>query len=97
MDDSRLSTDSPPNRLACYDGWRHLALSLRVCTHQMNRLNSRNDSGHDDSIINMSGYYYNFLAHQHKATDVKLNKVRIMATIIVHSDDHMLRKETAFL
>ena len=35
-----------PSQLARTKGWRS------VCIHQMNRVNSRNDFGHDDSTIN---------------------------------------------
>jgi len=31
-----------------------------VNIHQMNRVNSRNDFGYDDSIKNGRGYYYYF-------------------------------------
>ena len=31
---------------------KRLAL-IEVCIHQMNRVNSRNDSGHDDSTMNI--------------------------------------------
>jgi len=40
-----------PSRLAWSEG---LAATRRsVCIHQMNRVNSRNDFGHDDSTINI--------------------------------------------
>jgi len=29
-----------------------------VCIHQMNRVNSRSDHGHEDSTINVVDYYY---------------------------------------
>ena len=40
-----------PSRLAWSEGWR--ATRRSVCIHQMNRVNSRNDFGHDDSTINI--------------------------------------------
>ena len=40
-----------PSRLAWSEG---LAATRRsVCIHQMNRVNSRNDFGHDDSTISI--------------------------------------------
>ena len=53
VDDScQFSTDSQPKSMAWSEGW-HLAATRRsVYIHQMNRLNSRNDFGHDDSTIN---------------------------------------------
>jgi len=52
VDDSyQFSADSQPKRLAWSEG---LAATRRsVCIHQMNRVNSRNDFGHDDSTINI--------------------------------------------
>ena len=42
------------SRLAWSEGWRPPGLSLQLlCIHQMNRVNSRNDFGHDDSTINI--------------------------------------------
>ena len=37
-----------PSRLAWSEGWRR-----SVYIHQMNRVNSRNNFGHDDSTINI--------------------------------------------
>ena len=45
-----------PSRLAWSEGWRPPGAQsafIRVCIHQMNRVNSRNDLGHDDSTINI--------------------------------------------
>ena len=33
--------------------WRLAATRRSVCIHQMDRVNSRNDFGHDDSTINI--------------------------------------------
>ena len=50
IDDSSLQANSQPNtRLGLRVGGR-LALFY---IHQMNRMNSRNDHGHDDSTINV--------------------------------------------
>jgi len=52
VDDScRFSADSQPKSTGLVRG---LAATWRsVCIHQINRVNSRNDFGHDDSIINI--------------------------------------------
>ena len=39
-----------PSQVAWSEGRRHLAL---LYIHQMNRVNSRNDLGHDDNTINI--------------------------------------------
>jgi len=41
-----------PSRLAWSEGCM-VATRRSVCIHQMNRVNSRNDFGHDDSTINI--------------------------------------------
>jgi len=48
---SHLSADSQPKS----DGlvWELAAIRRSVCIHQMNRVNSRSDHGHDDSTINI--------------------------------------------
>ena len=47
---SQFSADWQPNLIGLICG---LAATRRsVCIHQMNRVNSRNDSGHDDSTTN---------------------------------------------
>ena len=47
----QFSVDSQPKSTGLICG---LAATLRsVCIHQMNRVNSRSDFGHDDSIINI--------------------------------------------
>ena len=47
----QFSADSQPKSTGLICG---LAATLRsVCIHQMNRVNSRSDFGHDDSIINI--------------------------------------------
>jgi len=47
----QFSTDSQPKSIGLVWG---LATTRRsVYVHQMNRVNSRNDSGHDDSTINI--------------------------------------------
>jgi len=52
VDDScQFSADSQPKSIGLVSG---LAATRRsVYIHQMNRVNSRNDFGHDDSIINI--------------------------------------------
>jgi len=54
VDDScQFSTDSQPKSMAWSEGW-HLAATRRsVYIHQMNRVNSRNDFGHDDSTLHI--------------------------------------------
>ena len=48
---SQFSADSQPKSIGLVLG---LAATRRsVCIHQMNRVNSRNDFGHDDSTINI--------------------------------------------
>ena len=51
--------------------WGLAATRRSVYIHQMNRVNSRNDFGHDDSTINtvmaIIVIIIIFLAHQHKA------------------------------
>ena len=48
---SRLSADSQPKSVGLVRG---LAATWRsVYIHQMNRVNSRNDHGHEDSTINI--------------------------------------------
>ena len=56
---SHLSADSQPKSVGLVCG---LAATRRsVCIHQMNRVNSRSDRGHDDSIINIVvDYYYSY-------------------------------------
>jgi len=52
--DSRcqFSADSQPKSIGFIRG---LAATRRsVCIHQVNRVNSRNDFGHDDSAINIA-------------------------------------------
>jgi len=49
---SHLSADSQPNSVGLVCG---LAATRRsVCIHQMNRVNSRSDHGHEDSTINVT-------------------------------------------
>jgi len=55
---SHLSADSQPKSVGLVYG---LAATRRsVCIHQMNRVNSRSDHGHDDNTINsvVDCYYY---------------------------------------
>ena len=52
VDDScQLSADSQPKSLGLV--WRLAATRRSVYIDQMNRVNSRNDFGHDDSTINI--------------------------------------------
>jgi len=53
---SHLSADSQPKSvgLVC----RFAATRSSVCIHQMKRVNSRSDHGHDDSTINIVVDYY---------------------------------------
>ena len=52
VDDScRLSADSQPKSTGLV--WGLAATRRSVYIHQMNRVNSRNDFGHDDSTINI--------------------------------------------
>jgi len=69
---SHLSADSQPKSVGLVRG---LAATRRsVCIHQMNRVNSHSDHGHDDSTINIVVdyyyyyyyYYYHFL-YQHRS------------------------------
>jgi len=46
---SHLSADSQPKSLGLV--WGLAATRRSVCIHQMNRVNSRSDHGHADSII----------------------------------------------
>ena len=46
-DSSQFSTDSQPKSTGLV--WGLAATRRSVCIHQMNRVNSRNDFGHDDS------------------------------------------------
>jgi len=51
VDDScQFSADSQPKSIGLV--WGLAATRRSVCIHQMNRVNSRNDFGHDDSTIN---------------------------------------------
>jgi len=53
---SHLSADSQPKSVGLVCG---LAATRRsVCIHQMNRVNSRSNHGHDDSTINIVVDYY---------------------------------------
>ena len=53
---SHLSADSQPKSVGLVSG---LAATRRsVCIHQMNRVNSRSDHGHEDSTINIVVDYY---------------------------------------
>ena len=52
VDDScQLSEDSQPKSIGLV--WGLAATRRSVYIHQMNQVNSRNDFGHDDSIINI--------------------------------------------
>ena len=52
VDDScQFSADSQPKSTGLV--WRLVATRRSVYIHQMNRVNSRNDFGHDDSTINI--------------------------------------------
>ena len=52
VDDScQFSADSQPKSIGLV--WGLAATWRSVCIHQMNRVNSRNDFGHDDSTINI--------------------------------------------
>ena len=52
VDDScQFSADSQPKSIGLV--WGLAATRRSVCIHQMNRVNSRNDFGHDDSTINI--------------------------------------------
>jgi len=63
---SHLSADSQPKSVGFV--WGLVATRRSVCIHQMNRVNSRSDHGHEDSTINIVVdyyyYYYHFL-YQH--------------------------------
>ena len=45
----QFSADSQPKSIGLV--WWLAATRRSVCIHQMNRVNSRNDFGHDDTII----------------------------------------------
>ena len=49
---SHLSADSQPKLVGLV--WGLVATLCSVCIHQINRVNSRSDCGHEDSTINMS-------------------------------------------
>jgi len=52
VDDScQFSADLQPKSIGLI--WGLVATRRSVYIHQMNRVNSRNDSGHDDSTINI--------------------------------------------
>ena len=52
VDDScQFSVDSQPKSIGLV--WGLAATRRSVYIHQMNRVNSRNDCGHDDSTINI--------------------------------------------
>ena len=52
VDDScQFSADSQPKSIGLV--WGLAATRRSVCIHQKNRVNSRNDFGHDDSTINI--------------------------------------------
>ena len=53
---SHLSADSQPKSVGLV--WGLSANRRSVCIHQMNRVNSRSDHGHEDSTINIVVYYY---------------------------------------
>ena len=53
---SHLSADSQPKSAGLV--WELAATRRSVCIHQMNRVNSRSDHGHDDSTINIVVDYY---------------------------------------
>jgi len=64
---SHLSADSQPKSVGLVCG---LAATQRsVCIHQMNRVNSRSDHGHDDSTINIvvDYYYYYYYCKMHQS------------------------------
>jgi len=69
VDDScQFSADSQPKSTGLV--WGLAATRRSVYIHQMNRMNSRNDFGHDDSTINIVMgiiIIIIILAHQHKA------------------------------
>jgi len=48
----QLLVDSQPKSVGLV--WGLAATRRSVCIHQMNRVNSRNGYGHDDSTINIS-------------------------------------------
>ena len=48
---SQFSADSQTKSVGLV--WALAATRRSVCIHQMNRVNSRNDFGHDDSTINI--------------------------------------------
>jgi len=52
-----------PSRLAWSEGWRPPGAQSDI--HQMNRVNFRDDSGHDNSTINCRGYYYYYCLGHH--------------------------------
>ena len=68
----QFSADSQPKSIGLV--WGLAATRRSVCIHQMNRVNSRNDFGHDDSTINIVvviNIIIIFIAHQHKAAGRK--------------------------
>ena len=50
-DNCQLSADSQPKKTGLV--WGLAATRHSIYIHQMNRMNSRNDFGHDDSTINI--------------------------------------------
>jgi len=47
----QFSADSQPKSISLV--WGLAATRRSVCIHQMNRVNSRNDCGHDDRTVNI--------------------------------------------
>ena len=73
VDDScQFSADSQPKSTGLV--WGLAATRRSVYIHQMNRVNSRNDFGHDDSTINIVMdiiiYYYYYTSAEERSTAV---------------------------
>ena len=86
VDDScQFSADSQPKSVGFIRG---LAATRRsVYIHQMNRVNSRNDFGHDDNIINCRGYYYYYYYFLYPGLKNKNAKIKM-------SDGHRSGRST---
>ena len=84
VDDScQFSADSQPKSTGLV--WGLAATRRSVCIHQMNRVNSRNDFGHDDSTINIvPGYYYYYYYYRSSRGGGQKLILEIIALMVNH-------------
>ena len=72
-DSSHLSADSQPKSVGLV--WGLAATRRSVCIHQMNRVNSRSDHGHEDRTINIViDYYYYYYYYYTYLLKTKLTR-----------------------